>query len=73
MTDAATSTFADRHVGPDQSALRRILDVVGVDALEDLAEKALPSGILDPEAGGGSLTVSMCWTLRSPNTRCWTH
>ncbi|MEZ5154442.1 aminomethyl-transferring glycine dehydrogenase [Rhodococcus zopfii] len=52
MTDAATSTFADRHVGPDQSALRRILDVVGVDALEDLAEKALPSGILDPEAGG---------------------
>ncbi|MFD6674453.1 aminomethyl-transferring glycine dehydrogenase [Rhodococcus zopfii] len=52
MTDAATSTFADRHVGPDQAALRRILDVVGVDALEDLAEKALPSGILDPEAGG---------------------
>ncbi|MGV9743604.1 aminomethyl-transferring glycine dehydrogenase [Rhodococcus zopfii] len=52
MTDAATSTFADRHVGPDQSALRRILDVVGVDSLAELAAKALPAGILDPETGG---------------------
>ncbi|WP_068155227.1 aminomethyl-transferring glycine dehydrogenase [Rhodococcus phenolicus] len=52
MTDAVTSTFADRHVGPDQEALRRILDVVGVGSLADLAEKALPAGILDPETGG---------------------
>ena len=52
MTDAVTSTFADRHVGPDQAALRRILDVVGVDALADLAAKALPAAILDPATGG---------------------
>ncbi|MFZ2529618.1 MAG: aminomethyl-transferring glycine dehydrogenase [Rhodococcus sp. (in: high G+C Gram-positive bacteria)] len=52
MTAAATSAFADRHVGPDQQALRRILDVVGVDSLDALATKALPAGILDSDASG---------------------
>ncbi|MCK0093541.1 aminomethyl-transferring glycine dehydrogenase [Rhodococcus sp. HNM0563] len=51
MTDAVTWNFADRHIGPDAQEMRRILDVVGVDTLEDLVAKALPAGILDHCAG----------------------
>ncbi|MGW5309452.1 aminomethyl-transferring glycine dehydrogenase [Nocardia thailandica] len=42
-----TRSFADRHIGPDSGELARILDTVGVDSLDALAESALPSGILD--------------------------
>ncbi|MGW4018961.1 aminomethyl-transferring glycine dehydrogenase [Rhodococcus ruber] len=52
MTDAATHTFADRHVGPDAAGLRRILDVVGVESLDELAAKAVPAGILDARTDG---------------------
>ncbi|WP_416061128.1 aminomethyl-transferring glycine dehydrogenase [Rhodococcus indonesiensis] len=52
MTDAATYTFADRHVGPDAAGLRRILDVVGVESLDELAAKAVPAGILDARTDG---------------------
>ncbi|EME62847.1 glycine dehydrogenase [Rhodococcus ruber BKS 20-38] len=52
MTDAATYTFADRHVGPDAAGLRRILDVVGVESLDELATKAVPAGILDARTDG---------------------
>ncbi|MFD5811570.1 aminomethyl-transferring glycine dehydrogenase [Rhodococcus aetherivorans] len=52
MTDAATYTFADRHVGPDAAGLRRILDVIGVESLDELAVKAVPAGILDARADG---------------------
>jgi len=52
MTDAVTSTFTDRHLGPDPTALRRILDVVGVGSLDELAAKALPAGILDARLEG---------------------
>ncbi|MEE2034923.1 aminomethyl-transferring glycine dehydrogenase [Rhodococcus chondri] len=51
MTEALTSPFADRHIGPDSAGLRRILDVVGVGSLDDLAAKALPDGILDTRSG----------------------
>ncbi|MHA6803422.1 aminomethyl-transferring glycine dehydrogenase [Salinifilum ghardaiensis] len=37
--------FADRHVGPTPAELARMLDVVGVGSLEELADKAVPSGI----------------------------
>ncbi|RUP04084.1 MAG: glycine dehydrogenase (aminomethyl-transferring) [Mycobacterium sp.] len=40
-------TFADRHIGLDSSAVRKMLDVIGVDSLDELAAKAVPSGILD--------------------------
>ena len=39
--------FADRHIGPDPAAIATMLDVIGVDTLDALAEKALPAGILD--------------------------
>lgn len=39
--------FADRHIGPDPDAVATMLKVIGVDALADLAVKALPAGIID--------------------------
>ena len=39
--------FADRHIGPDADAIETMLQVIGVETLGELAEKALPSGILD--------------------------
>ncbi|MFR9753511.1 aminomethyl-transferring glycine dehydrogenase [Nocardia sp. 004] len=47
-----TRSFADRHIGPDRAELDRILDVVGVSSLDELAAVALPAGIQD----GGGLT-----------------
>jgi glycine dehydrogenase len=37
--------FADRHVGPRPAELARMLDVIGVGSLEELAERAVPSSI----------------------------
>src|SRR5690606_37935978 len=45
------SDFADRHIGPDAAELTRILEVVGVGSLDELAAAALPASILD-EADG---------------------
>ncbi|WP_332838725.1 aminomethyl-transferring glycine dehydrogenase [Nocardia bovistercoris] len=42
-----TRSFADRHIGPDREELARILPVVGVGSLRELAEAALPTSILD--------------------------
>ena len=39
--------FADRHIGPDADAVDTMLKVIGVGSLDELAEKALPAGILD--------------------------
>jgi glycine dehydrogenase len=43
----AQPTFADRHIGPDEQAVATMLGVIGVDSLDELAAKAVPSGILD--------------------------
>ncbi len=50
MSDA--STFADRHIGPDQAAVAAMLAVIGVDSLDALAAKAVPTGILDKLTNG---------------------
>jgi glycine dehydrogenase len=50
MSDA--STFADRHIGPDEAAVAAMLAVIGVDSLDALAAKAVPSGILDKLTNG---------------------
>ncbi|TSE01409.1 aminomethyl-transferring glycine dehydrogenase [Skermania sp. ID1734] len=42
-----THSFADRHIGPDQAELDKVLHLIGVDSLDVLATKALPSSILD--------------------------
>ncbi|KEI44007.1 aminomethyl-transferring glycine dehydrogenase [Saccharopolyspora rectivirgula] len=37
--------FVDRHIGPAPAELARMLDVIGVGSLEELADKAVPEGI----------------------------
>ncbi|BBZ13754.1 aminomethyl-transferring glycine dehydrogenase [Mycobacterium branderi] len=48
------TTFADRHIGPDGNAIASMLEVIGVDSLDDLARRAVPNGILDPLTDSGS-------------------
>ncbi len=45
--------FADRHIGPDPDAVATMLEVIGVESLGELAEKALPAGILDSVTSDG--------------------
>ena len=47
------STFADRHIGPDSHAIATMLSVIGVDSLDELADKAVPTGIRDKLADTG--------------------
>ncbi|QBJ94667.1 glycine dehydrogenase (aminomethyl-transferring) [Rhodococcus sp. ABRD24] len=65
MIDARSHSFADRHVGPDSAELARILDVVGVASLDELATRAVPASILDAAPGGVAAGLD---TLDSPLT-----
>ncbi len=49
----AQSTFATRHIGPDSEAVTAMLAVIGVDSLDDLAARAVPSRILDALTDSG--------------------
>jgi glycine dehydrogenase len=53
ISEADQSTFADRHIGPDNRAVAAMLAVIGVDSLDELAAKAVPAGILDKLTAGG--------------------
>jgi glycine dehydrogenase len=46
--------FADRHIGPDSDAVEAMLEVIGVGSLEELARRAVPSGILDELTESGA-------------------
>ncbi|GAA2829233.1 aminomethyl-transferring glycine dehydrogenase [Crossiella cryophila] len=46
--------FADRHVGPRPAELARMLDVIGVGSLEELAQRAVPQVIRE-----GELTLAL--------------
>jgi glycine dehydrogenase len=48
------STFAARHIGPDNSAVAAMLAVIGVESLDELAAKAVPTGILDELTHSGA-------------------
>jgi len=48
------STFAARHIGPDSPAVAAMLAVIGVDSLDELAAKAVPTGILDKLTDNGA-------------------
>jgi len=48
------SAFAARHIGPDSQAVAAMLAVIGVDSFEELASKAVPTGILDKRTNGGA-------------------
>ncbi|BBY42532.1 glycine dehydrogenase (decarboxylating) [Mycolicibacterium celeriflavum] len=45
--------FADRHIGPDADAVATMLKTIGMGSLDELAEKALPSTILDALSSDG--------------------
>jgi glycine dehydrogenase len=47
------SSFTDRHIGPDDGELARILSLIGADSLDDLARQVVPSGILDGPKDNG--------------------
>ncbi|WP_019972828.1 aminomethyl-transferring glycine dehydrogenase [Mycobacterium sp. 141] len=53
MSDQQQARFVDRHIGPDFAAVAKMLDVIGVASLDELAAKALPVGILDGLAAEG--------------------
>ncbi len=40
--------FATRHLGPDAAETARILEVLGLDSLDDLAAAVVPAAIADP-------------------------
>lgn len=37
--------FVDRHIGPNQNDVKKMLDVIGVGSLDELIEKTIPSSI----------------------------
>ncbi|MCY1656810.1 aminomethyl-transferring glycine dehydrogenase [Dietzia sp. SL131] len=45
--------FVARHLGPDAHGLERILDTIGVSSLDELAERSVPSVILDEVGADG--------------------
>jgi glycine dehydrogenase len=49
--------FADRHIGPDAAELARMLDVVGVGSLDELADRAMPTSIRSDPAEWESATA----------------
>src|ERR1700760_4140586 len=54
MSDHTNPLFADRHIGPDSDAVAAMLEVIGVDSLEDLARRPVPPRILHKLAGAGA-------------------
>ena len=53
MFDHNQPNFADRHIGPDADAVATMLKIIGVGSLDELADKALPAGILDALSDDG--------------------
>jgi glycine dehydrogenase len=49
------TSFADRHVGPQPAELARMLDVIGVGSLDELADRAIPPSIRDRAADADSV------------------
>jgi glycine dehydrogenase len=47
ISDQHQANFADRHIGPDADAVATMLKTIGVGSLDELADKAVPAGILD--------------------------
>ena len=53
MFDHKQPNFADRHIGPDADDVATMLKTIGVGSLDELADKALPVGILDALSADG--------------------
>src|ERR1700751_3106146 len=54
VSDPPNPLFADRHIGPDSDAVTAMLEVIGVDSLEELARRAVPAGILEKVTDTGA-------------------
>lgn len=54
LFDDRAPKFADRHIGPGASDIDTMLGVIGVQSLDELAAKALPTGILDAVDADGT-------------------
>jgi glycine dehydrogenase len=54
MSDLTETRFADRHIGPDGEAIAAMLAAIGAESLDELAAKALPTGILDALTDSGA-------------------
>ena len=64
--------FADRHIGPDADAVAIMLKTIGVGSLDELADKALPAGILDAlSADGVAPGLDQLPPGRRPRSRRW--
>jgi glycine dehydrogenase len=67
-------TFADRHIGPDDQAIARMLEAVGADSLDALLDAVLPASIREsdtpglPPAAGESETLAELRALARRNT-----
>ncbi|MCV7384781.1 aminomethyl-transferring glycine dehydrogenase [Mycolicibacter longobardus] len=46
-------SFVDRHIGPDSAAISAMLATIGVGSLDELAARAVPTGILDALSADG--------------------
>ncbi len=47
VTQLPVEDFATRHLGPDDTEIRRMLDVLGLESLDELVERAVPAAIRD--------------------------
>ncbi|MBV9011832.1 MAG: aminomethyl-transferring glycine dehydrogenase [Pseudonocardiales bacterium] len=66
--------FVDRHIGPRPAELARMLEVIGVPSLEQLAALALPATLTDPDAAADlpapASEVQALAELRARAARC---
>ncbi|MFM9377940.1 aminomethyl-transferring glycine dehydrogenase [Gordonia sp. VNK21] len=62
MPTPAAPEFAARHLGPDQAELARILSVLGLDSLDQLAEKVVPAAIAEAGDSLGALPAPLSET-----------
>ena len=70
--DPTPIPFSARHIGPDASAVARMLAVVGLDSVEELVDRAVPAGIRDgvldlPEALDESAVTAELRALAARN------
>ncbi|GAA0289112.1 aminomethyl-transferring glycine dehydrogenase [Kineococcus aurantiacus] len=70
--EPAALPFSARHIGPDATAVARMLSVVGLDSLDDLVDRAVPAGIRDgvldlPEALGETSVTAALRALAAKN------
>ncbi|WP_298445713.1 aminomethyl-transferring glycine dehydrogenase [Gordonia sp. (in: high G+C Gram-positive bacteria)] len=58
-TDGLGGEFVARHVGPDEAETARILDVLGVASLDELAAQVVPASIAAPDGALAALDAPL--------------